>query len=114
MGGPASSTTAEIYKQVYEETTISMALHHLKVWEQSPDDIYSILRLMHLENFFHYISNLHQNIKFSIEEESASFKSSCQELAFLNILLKHNAKIFVLVHRKPTQTDQYLQYGTHH
>ena len=33
MGGPASSTTTEIYLQVHGHTAISMALHPPKVWE---------------------------------------------------------------------------------
>ena len=43
MGGPAPSTTAEIYMQAYERTAITMALHPPKVWERSVDDVYSIL-----------------------------------------------------------------------
>ena len=62
MGGPASSTTAEIYMQVYECTAITMALHPPKVWEQFVDDVYFILKQMHLENFFHHINNLHQKL----------------------------------------------------
>ena len=37
-----------------------------------------------LENFFHHINNLHQNIKFIMEEESNG------ELAFHDTLLKQN------------------------
>ena len=33
MGGPASSTTAEIYVKAHERTAISTALHPPKVWE---------------------------------------------------------------------------------
>ena len=56
---------------------------------------------MHLENFFHHINNLHQNIKFTMEEESNG------ELAFLDTLLKRiNGEISVLVYRKLTHTDQ--------
>ena len=33
MGGPAFSTTAEIYMQAYERTAITTALHPPKVWE---------------------------------------------------------------------------------
>ena len=33
MGGPASSTKAEIYMQVYECTAITTALHPTKFWE---------------------------------------------------------------------------------
>ena len=44
-----------------------------------------------------------------MEEESNG------ELAFLDILLKQdNGEISVLVYRKPTHTDQYLHYSSHH
>ena len=37
------------------------------------------------------------------------------ELAFLDTLLKQdNGEISVLVYRKPTHTDQYLHYSSHH
>ena len=42
------------------------------------------LKRTHLENFFHHINNLIQNIKFTMEEESNG------ELAFLDTLLKQN------------------------
>ena len=48
MGGPASSTTAEIYMQAYEQTAISTAPHPPKVLEQFVDDL-----LLHtVENCF--------------------------------------------------------------
>ena len=59
MGGPASSTTAEIYMQAHENTATSTALHAPKVWERFADDVYSIVKRTHLENFFHHINNLH-------------------------------------------------------
>ena len=44
-----------------------------------------------------------------MEEESNG------ELAFLDTLLKwNNGKNSVLVHRKPTHTDQYLHCSSHH
>ena len=37
------------------------------------------------------------------------------EQAFLDTLLKqNNGEIFVLVYRKPTHTEQYLHYSSHH
>ena len=56
--------------QSHEDTATSTALHPPKVWERFIDDIYSVLKRTHLENFSHQINNLHQNIKFSMEEES--------------------------------------------
>ena len=78
IGDPASSATAEIYMQAY--TTITTALHHPKVWERFVDNVCSILKHTHLEKFSHYINNLHQNIKFTMEGESNA------ELAFLDKL----------------------------
>ena len=111
MRGTARSTTAEIYMQADRYTATSSALHppNPKVWEGFVDDVYSIIKRTHFENFFDHINNFYQNIKFTMEEESNG------ELAFLDLLLKRkNGKISVLVYRKPTHTDQYLYYGSHH
>ena len=96
MGGPASSTTAEIHMQAHGSTAISTTLH-------PPKYVYSTVKRTHLESFFHHNSNLHQNIKFAMEEERNG------ELAFLDTLLKqNNEEISLLVYRKPTHTEQYL------
>ena len=109
MGGPASSITAEIYMQAYGRTAVNTALHPPKVWEQFVNDVYSILKRRHLENFFHHISNLYQNIRFTMGKESNT------ELAFLDTLLNgNNGEISVLVYRKSTHSDQYLHYSSHH
>ena len=50
MGGPASSTTAEIDMHAHERTAISTALYPPKVRERFVDDVYSILKRTHLEN----------------------------------------------------------------
>ena len=109
MGGPASLTTAEICMQVHERTAISTALHPPNVWERFANDLYSILKRMHLKNVLQHINNLHQNLMFTMDEESNG------ELAFLDTLLsRNNGKISVLVYRKPTYTDQYLYYSSYH
>ena len=60
-----------------------------------------------MENFFHHIINLHQNIKFTIEEESN------EELVFFSHFIETKYwRISVLVLRKPTNTDLY--YSSHH
>ena len=95
--------------QAYERTDITIALYPPTVWERSVDDVYFIPKRTHLENFFHHINNLHQNINFTTEEESNG------ELAFLDTLLKwNNGEISVLLYRKPTHTDQYLYYSSYH
>ena len=68
--------------QADEHTATSTALHTPKVLKRFVDDVYSILKRTQLENFFHHMNNLHQNIKFTMEEESNG------KLAFLDTLLK--------------------------
>ena len=53
MGGPASSASNEIFIQALKHTSIYMALHPPKVWEQFVDDVYLIYKRTHLINFFH-------------------------------------------------------------
>ena len=109
MRDPASSTTAETYMQASERTAITTALHPPKVWQRFVDDVYSILKPTHLENLFHHINNLHQNTKFTMEEESNG------TLAFLDTLLKrNNGEISIFVYWKPTHTNQHLHYSSHH
>ena len=102
-GCPASSTATETYMQFHKPTTF----HPPKVWELFTDNVYSILKCTLLENVFHPIINLHQNIKFTMEQESNG------ELAFLNTLINNRRKP-VLLFRKPAHTDQYLHYSSHH
>ena len=40
-----------------------------KVWERFLEELYSIVKRTHLEKLFHHISNFHQNIMFTMEEE---------------------------------------------
>ena len=56
-----------------------------------------------------HINDLHQNIKFTVKEEIN------EELAFLDtLLIRNNGEISVLVNRKPTHTEQYRHYSSHH
>ena len=70
--------------QCYERAAITTVLHPPKVWKRFVDDVYSILKRTHLEKFFHHINNLHQNMKFTMEEERNG------ELAILETLLKRS------------------------
>ena len=103
MGGPASSTTAEIYMQAHESTAISTALHPPKVWERFVDDVHSIVKRTHLENVFHHINNLHQNIKFTMEKENNG------ELAFLDILESFVSSLFNRAYSIITNKDDLHQ-----
>ena len=61
-------------------------------------------------DFFQYIDSLHPKTKFTMETEENS------QLPFLDTLIQRNRDntISVRVYRKPTHTDQYLKFTSHH
>ena len=80
---------------------ISTALH--------PPSFGKDLLMMLIPFYSIHSNNLHQNITFIMKVEIN------EELAFLDILLKRdNRGTSVLVYRKPTHTEIYLHYSSHH
>ena len=110
MGGPASSIVAEIYMISIETTVITTADTPPRIWERHVDDVFSILRRCNLEQFFQHINSLHPKTKFTMEKEENS------TIPFLDTLIQRNqdGTISVKVYRKPTHTNQYLSFTSHH
>ena len=63
-----------------------------------------------LTNFFRHINQVDANIKFTQEEATDN------QLPFLDCLIKveDSGTLSSRVYRKPTHTDHYLQFGSHH
>ena len=70
----------------------------------------SILRRCNLEQFFQHINSLHPKTKFTMEKEENS------TIPFLDTLIQRNqdGTISVKVFRKPTHTNQYPSFTSHH
>ena len=98
--------------QAHKQTPIYTEINPSKVWEQFADDIYSIRKGTQLGNFFYHINSLHQNIKFTIDEES--MENQWFLTLIMEILKRNNEKISILEYRKPTHTAQYLHCSSHH
>lgn len=110
MGGPTSSVIAEIYMQAHENVALTTAACPPKVWERHVDDVFLIIKKHSLNDFFEHVNNQHDQIKFTIEKE----KDAC--LPFLDTLVKRNndRSLSITVYRKPTHTDQYLNFHSNH
>ena len=102
MGGTASSVIAEIYLQTHKSTALTTTSHPSKVWERHVDDVFLIIKKSHLNDFFEHVNNLQKE------------NDSC--LPFLHTLIKRNqnGSLSILVYRKPTYTDQYLNFNSNH
>ena len=110
MGGPTSSVVAEIYMQAHESTALTCTSHPPKVWKRYVDDVFSIIKRSFLRSFYDHLNSLHTKIKFTIEEEN----DNC--IAFLDTSVKRHEdqSLSVLVYRKPTHTEQYLNFHSNH
>ncbi|XP_071848595.1 uncharacterized protein [Apostichopus japonicus] len=81
-----------------------------KLWLRFVDDTFVITSKDEQDNFFTHINSINTNIKFTQEE------CHNNNLAFLDCLVQINPKrkLNTVVYRKPTHTDHYLQFGSHH
>ena len=110
MGGPTSSVVAEIYMQKHDNDALTTFQEPPKAYERYVDDTFCIIKRQNLQLFHEHLNSIHHSIKFTIEEE----KENC--LPFLDTLIKRreDGSISVSVYRKPTHTDQYLNFNSNH
>ena len=63
----------------------------------------------HLESFHQHLNAQHPFIQFTMEKEQ-----QCK-IAFLDVLVERTSESFATrVYRKPTHTDRYINYASHH
>ena len=110
MGSPVSPVVANIYMEMFEQQALSTAPHAPRMWKRYVDDTFCIMEAEHVEQFLNYINNLRTTIKFTMEQEKEG------SLPFLDTLLtrEKGGKVTISIYRKPTHTDRYLHYSSHH
>ncbi len=110
MGSPVSPIVANLFMEAFESTAISTALHPPKLWLRYVDDTFNILKREWVRDFTEHINSQHRAIKFTSEEEEDS------RLPMLDTLFsrQEDGSLKCSVYRKPTHTDQYLHFGSHH
>jgi hypothetical protein len=116
MGSPVSPIVANLCVEKIEERAFNQTDTPPKKWFRFAfvDDVFSIIKKHAITNFHNLLMNAidpHINY-FSIEKEQNG------QLSFLDtIVTRNNADLSSLkinVHRKPTHTDRYLDYNSHH
>ena len=109
MGSPVSPVIANLYMEEIEERAITNTANPPKEWDRYVDDIFSIMKKDAVSTFHDELNSIDSHISFTIEHETDG------QIAFLDALISRNSgTITTSVYRKPTHTDRYLDFKSHH
>ena len=110
MCSPLSPSLSNLFMEFFKEKALEEAPHPHKYWGTYLDDTGVVTKKIYEEELFDYIKNQHPSIKFMFEREDID--NSLPMLDFK--LTKNHNRIETDNYHKPTHTDQYLQWTSHH
>ena len=111
MGFPVSPIVANLYIEYLEQKALSTAPHPPRFWCRFVDDTFVIHKEVNKQDFLQHINSVDPAIKFTVEDNKED-----GSIPFLDTIVKpeENGDLSITVYRKPTHTDQYLQWDSHH
>ena len=110
MGSPVSAVIANLHMESFEEQAITTSSYEPRIWKRYVDDTFTILDRENVDDFLQHLNNQQPSIRFTMETEKDN------KLALLDtaVLREPEGRLTTSVNRKPTHTDQYLAYDSHH
>ncbi len=114
MGSPVSPVVANLYMEFLEQQAIATAPLDCqpRLWKRYVDDVLEIVKSDQVDNLTAHLNQTDptQSIKFTYEKEHEG------TIPFLDTLIvrKPDGSVKLLVYRKSTHTDQYLNFASHH
>ena len=110
MGSPVSVTIANLVMEEIEDQALSTCEYVPQFWKRYVDDTITALPQESVTQFHNHLNSINPHIKFMVEIES----DNC--LPFLDVLLvnESDGSVTTSVYRKPTHTDRYLDFSSHH
>ena len=111
MGSPVSPIVAKLYMEYLEQKALSTAPHPPRFWHRFVDDTFVIHKEVNKQDFLQHINSVDPAIRFTVEDNKQD-----GSIPFLDTMVKPeaNGSLSITVYRKPTHTDQYLQWDSHH
>ena len=94
----------------FEEQAITTSPNEPRIWKRYVDDTFTILDRENVNDFLQHLNNQQPSIRFIMETEKDN-KLAFQDTAVLREL---DGRPTSCVYKKPTHTDQYLAYNSHH
>ena len=108
MGSPLSPVVANLYMKAFEEKALSTSI--LRPWKKKRyvDDTFVIWQ--HgpeaLQDFHDHLNQQEPSIQFTMEQEEGKILDALVE--------RNHNKLTPSVYHKPTHTDRYLHFRSHH
>ena len=110
-GSPISPIAANLFMEDFEIRALATSPCTPKLWKRFMDDTFTVINKTHKEAFLEHPNSVNSNIQFTSEEP-------CEDgsIPFLDMLitLDEEGRLKTTVYRKPTHTNQYLHWDSHH
>ena len=110
MGSPVSVVVANLVMEHVEKLAISSFVRKPCFWKQYVDDVCCSVQEYDVNDLLVHLNSIEPSIQFTCEVEKN------RHLPYRDILLEHNldGTISTRVYRKPTHTERYLDFSSHH
>ena len=111
MGSPVSPIVANLYMEYLEQKALGTAPHPTRFCQRFVDDTFVIHKEVNKQDFLQHINSVDPAIRFTVEDNKED-----GSIPFLDTIVKPeaNGSLSIIVCRKPTHTDQYIQWDSHH
>ena len=109
-GPPVSPIVCNLYMENFEKIALSSAPSPLSMWLRYVDDTFVKIHEYDVDGFTAHINSIDSNIQFTTEPELNN------KLPFLDLCIhvKEDGGTKITIYRKPTHTDQYLNFSSNH
>ena len=110
MGSSVSVVVANLVMEDVESRALTNFPSPSHFWKRYVDDTCCALRTDLVEDFHCHLNSIESSIQFTLETESDG------QLAFLYVLISCNSdrSMDTTDYRKPTHTNKYLDFSSHH
>ena len=110
MSSPISAVIANLVMEIIEHRALTTAPVSYSFWKRFVDDVISAVSQNEIVVLLQYLNLIEPTIQFTLERETD------RKLPFLDTCVQRttDGKLETVVYRKPTHTDKYLSFNSHH